>query len=168
MGEQIRSLFLLAPELIPEPEQRTLPNHAVYHDSDLPSGASEQEIRMYRATAVVQSAENIALYKRYILSGLVENMGRSVLRDLTENPSLPRTSAEYLRDYRQPVTIVTGEHDTMVGYEDAFTLYRTLADATYVVLPRAGHNLHLEQHHSVGLIFQQWLAGLAARSAPEA
>ena len=117
---------------------------------------------MYRGTAVVESAENFNLFKRYVLPGLVENMERPIFRYLIDNPSLPKTSVEYLRSYRQPVTIVTGEHDTMVGYEDAFAVYRTLHDAEYVVLPRAGHNLHLDQLEAVKQLFEQWLVQLRA------
>jgi pimeloyl-ACP methyl ester carboxylesterase len=160
-GDRIRSMFLLAPETVAADNARTLPKRTVYHVSDLPHDAAEQEVAAYRATAVVESAENFELFKRYILPGLMGNSENEVVRYLAENPALAKTPAEYMSQYRRPVTIVVGENDTMVGYEDAFALYRTLQEATYVCLPKAGHTLHLDQAESVQCIFRRWLSDLS-------
>jgi pimeloyl-ACP methyl ester carboxylesterase len=121
-GDHIRSIFLLAPEVVPDDKARTLPKKTVYHVSDLPRDAAEQEITAYKATAVVESAENFELFKRYILPGLMGNSENEAVRYLADNPALATTPAEYMSQYRHPVTIVVGKNDTMVGYEDAFAL----------------------------------------------
>ncbi len=159
-GQQIKSLFLLAPETIAEDSGRTLPTKHIYHVSDLPQNATQNEITAYKVTATIESAENFESFKKYILPGLMSNGGNPILNDLGENPKLPKEPERYLNKYCQPTTIVVGKNDNMVGYEDSFNLYKALTNAVYISLPKAGHTLHLDQPRLFNLVFTTWLADL--------
>ncbi|MFT9009387.1 MAG: alpha/beta hydrolase [Bifidobacterium sp.] len=159
-GSQIIGLFLLAPETIAVQEKRSLATKAAYQVSELPGTATKDEREAYETTAIVHSAESFEAFRRYVYPGLAINADNPNVQAVMEHPSLAHAPESYLREYREPVTIVTAQHDTMVGYRDAFYLYETLHEGTYACIPRAGHNIHLEQPGMVGMLFQSWLKGI--------
>jgi len=55
---------------------------------------------------------------------------------------------------------VTGRHDHVVGYRDAFGLLEHYPRATFAVLDDAGHNAILEQPRVVGALLTEWLRRL--------
>lgn len=47
--------------------------------------------------------------------------------------------------YDRPTLVLLGRYDVAVGYRDAWKIHANFSDASFVVLERAGHLLHLEQ-----------------------
>jgi len=47
--------------------------------------------------------------------------------------------------FHKPTLVLLGRYDVAVGYRDAREIYKNFSDASFVVLDRAGHLLHLEQ-----------------------
>lgn len=165
-SDQIESIFLLAPETEAETTKRTLPKRTVYHMSNLGPKINQDELSAYRATAVLESQDNFNLFKKYILSGLNSNEDNAIVRYLSENPKLAKEPSEYSKSYRGSVTIVTGQNDNMVGFQDAFSLYCTLQEAEFVCISKAGHTLHLDRPAIIKEIFTDWLRNLNARVTP--
>ncbi len=60
--------------------------------------------------------------------------------------------------YTGPCLIIAGKQDTEVGYRDQFDLMQIYANATYIALNRAGHNLQIEQPQLFTAIISNWLA----------
>lgn len=162
-SDQIESLFLLAPETEAETTKRTLPKRTVYHMSNLGTKIDQDELSAYRATAVLESQDNFNLFKKYILSGLNSNEDNEIVRYLSENPKLAKEPSEYLKSYKGSVTIVAGQNDNMVGFQDAFSLYCTLQEAEFVCISKAGHTLHLDRAAIIKENFTEWLRNLNAR-----
>ena len=165
-SDQIESLFLLAPETEAETAKRTLPKRAVYHMSNLDSRIDQDELLAYRATVVLESQDKFNLFKKYILPGLNSNEDNEIVRYLSENPKLAKEPPEYLKSYKGSVTIVTGQNDNMVGFQDAFSLYCTLQEAEFVCISKSGHTLHLDRPAIIKEIFTDWLRNLNARVTP--
>ena len=143
--------------------KRTLPKRAVYYMSNLDSRIDQEELLAYRATVVLESQDNFNLFKKYILPGLNSNEGNEIVRYLSENPKLAKEPSEYLKSYKGSVTIVAGQNDNMVGFQDAFSLYCTLQEAEFVCISKAGHTLHLDRPAIIKEIFTEWLRNLNAR-----
>ncbi|MFT8356945.1 alpha/beta fold hydrolase [Bifidobacterium aquikefiri] len=159
-GSQITSMFLLAPETVPAQERRNLAKKVAYHMSDLPDSATQDELQAYKTTAVIYSAESFEAFRRYIYTGLVANAKNPAVEAVMNHPSLDRSPESYLSDYHEPVMIITGQHDSMVGYKDAFHLYESVHEGTFVCIPKAGHNIHVEHPDTVRALFQRWLDGI--------
>ncbi|MNI68763.1 alpha/beta hydrolase fold protein [compost metagenome] len=59
--------------------------------------------------------------------------------------------------YYKPTLILTGRQDSMTGYQDVWKLLESFPHASFAVLDRAGHNLHLEQESILEVMVKEWL-----------
>lgn len=51
----------------------------------------------------------------------------------------------------------------MIGFQDAFSLYRTLQEAGFVCISKVGRAFHLDRPAIIKDIFTDWLRNLNAR-----
>lgn len=112
-----------------------------------------------------------------ILSTLTVQTKPIIARILTQFlPAFPRADQAFIQQLRQkeayrlkedpdrlaepfakPVLIITGRHDTNVGFVDAFPLAQQYPRATYAALDRAGHGVILEQETLFNVLMSEWL-----------
>ncbi|MFI2362211.1 alpha/beta fold hydrolase [Promicromonospora sp. NPDC019610] len=59
--------------------------------------------------------------------------------------------------FEKPVLIAVGRQDSMTGYRDAWDLLEHYPRATFAVLDRAGHSLHIEQRDLFEALVGEWL-----------
>ena len=59
--------------------------------------------------------------------------------------------------FEKPALIVVGRQDSVTGYRDAWELVEHYPRATFAVLDRAGHALHLEQRGLFEALVSEWL-----------
>jgi pimeloyl-ACP methyl ester carboxylesterase len=70
------------------------------------------------------------------------------------------------RPFEGPVLFITGRQDSVAGYRDAWRTLEHYPRATFAVLDRAGHNVHIEQPQLFALV-HEWLDRVdEARSQP--
>ena len=60
-----------------------------------------------------------------------------------------------------PTLVVTGRQDSITGYADAWRLLGRWPRATFVVLDRAGHNLHIKQPTLLDALVTEWVERVA-------
>lgn len=154
--DQCLGFALLAPVVDPIIANRNLPQQQVMnHDPALLATLSAADAESYCELAVFQSKDNWQRFQRAALPGI--RAAQQVAMDkLAQCYQLPDFSDDVFADFYQPVLIVAGKQDWVVGYRDQWELAQYLNHATYAVLDCAGHNIHLDQPHAVKSLLGAW------------
>jgi pimeloyl-ACP methyl ester carboxylesterase len=66
--------------------------------------------------------------------------------------------------FDKPALIAVGRQDSVTGHRDAWGLLEHYPRATFAVLDRAGHALHIEQRELFETLVREWLDRVAAES----
>ena len=156
-GDRVLGLALLCAVFVAERGDRVLPAPAVLEsDPALLATLDAHDAREYAQTAVVQSAQNWALFRDSLLPG-------TRLRDAG---AMQRISSAYALAGEPeaagiacaaPTTIITGRFDHVVGYRDALDALPAYPRSSFVLLDRAGHNAHIDQPVRTAAILAEWL-----------
>ncbi|GIG23265.1 hydrolase [Cellulomonas chitinilytica] len=153
LGEQVTGLALLCP-VVGADVRDVPPQHVAVEDPALLSSLDPGEAAEYAFMAVVQSPETWALFRDHVLPGMraASPQTLAAVRSRYALSDDPDT-----RTFDGPALVVTGRHDHVVGYRDAFELLEHYPRATFAVLDDAGHNAILEQPAVVDALLTQWL-----------
>lgn len=159
--ERCLGLALLAPVVHAEHRLREVPARRVLaEDPELLASLDPADAASYADAAVVQSPANWLAFRDAALPGIRAADERAMTR-LARRYALERDPQERLRGYAGNVLVVAGRSDPVVGYADQRRLADDFEHATYAVLDRAGHNVHLDQPDTVGALLRDWAAALA-------
>lgn len=159
---KIDGLFLLCPCVIAEMKERTLPAHEVrYAEENWDAGLQGNEREEFASMAVVQSRSVWERFESEVLSGL-KLADEAFMRNIKDNGTYAFSfDPDVVPALDKPVLILTGRQDSLTGYRDALNLLERYPHATFAVLDRAGHNLHLEQESLTGALVREWLSRTA-------
>ncbi|MBO9553491.1 alpha/beta hydrolase [Cellulomonas sp.] len=158
LGDQVTGLALLCP--VVEADVRDAPRpHVAVEDPALLATLDPREAAEYAFMAVVQSPQTWALFRDHVLPGMraADASTLAAVRSayaLTDHPEADG------RTFAGPTLVLTGRHDHVVGYRDAFGLLEHYPRATFAVLDDAGHNAILEQPRVVEALLTEWLRRL--------
>lgn len=153
---QIDGLFLLAPSVPDHPEARILPSHMTIVAN--PEGLAQfpAPFDEFLGTVLVVQDEAVLAQQDDILTGFMNADQETIGRIRQRHPF--SFAADVLPEpFVKPVLILTGKHDSIVGYEQAGDLLQYYPRATYAVLDRAGHGVHMEQQPLFRLLTSEWL-----------
>jgi pimeloyl-ACP methyl ester carboxylesterase len=159
--QQVLGMALLATVVDPAHNRRILPEPVVpISDDELLSSLDPDDRVEYEPMAVSQSPENWQRFRDHALPGIraADPVAATRLAEAYELREVPEQPDSV---FDRPVLIVTGRHDTVVGYRDHARLLDHYPHATYAVLDRAGHNVHLDQPDAVHALLRDWLRRLA-------
>jgi pimeloyl-ACP methyl ester carboxylesterase len=159
--DQVAALALICP--LGE-DMRDLPASQVL-DASVDPGESlgGAEAREFRDYFVVQTQATLDRYKEYVVPG----MGLAdeiALQRIGQHWSFSTSPAEG-QPYAGPVLIITGRHDSTVGYASQWDLLGHYPRATFAVLDRAGHALPHEQPGLTKALILEWLDRAHERDA---
>jgi len=156
--EQVEGMLLICPLIIAEKEKRDRPQHlTIVRDEGLLASISPEAAEEFASMAVVQSKETWDRFNNEILSGVL-SADKSFLEKFQENGySFSFDVDKLAAPYTKPVLILTGRQDSSVGYRDGWNIIENFPRGTYVVLDRAGHNLHIEQPELFNALVKEWL-----------
>lgn len=162
LREQCVGIALLAPVVDPIRENRTVPAHVVIApDADLVAALEGTEgAEDYLALAVVQSEDTWSAFRTTVLPGL-ESADPVALTQMAERYYLEPLPGSELAGFAQPVLVVTGRQDAVVGYQDQWELAGQFPRCTFAVLDSCGHNVQIEQPRSVETLVQSWIADVS-------
>jgi pimeloyl-ACP methyl ester carboxylesterase len=153
--DRVEGLALVAAMIVAEHADRDVPPHRVIARDDaamLGVGADDEFLDI----AVVQDAETWRRAQEEIVVGSKS----------ADEAALDRIAAGYagtfeLEDaqgpFERPVLFLTGRQDSVVGYQDAWATLEHYPRATFAVLDRAGHNVHIEQSNLFNALVHEWL-----------
>jgi pimeloyl-ACP methyl ester carboxylesterase len=136
-------------------DEKGLPPHIVMYEESLDSGGLDQDkIDAFRGMAVVQTQAHLDAWKEAIFPG-VSRANHAFLDKLRAVYSF---DVERLpQPFPAPTLFLLGRHDSVVGYRDAWRVIENYPHASFVVLDRAGHCLHMEQSRLYEALVHEWL-----------
>ena len=156
LADRMDGLLLLVPSMGPE-ETRDLPSHQVLHQEPINfEDVADENVTGFKNLAVAQTQEHLEAWKRDIIPGLRaaddEFLGR-----LRKNYAFSFDVAALSKPFTKPALFLHGRQDNVCGYRDAWKVLENYPRATYVVLDRAGHSLHMEQRALFEALTSEWL-----------
>ena len=162
---QVAGLMLLAPAIGARREDRILPEPRIF-------GRDTDKFAQYPKPLVEQFAPLVVAHDTAVIDRLGEILAgmamadQALLSQMEPNYRFTFPVDQLPEAYDKPVLIVTGKHDAVTGYEEAGELAKTYPRATYAVLDRAGHAVHLEQSAIFNLLVHEWLDRVEESSVP--
>jgi pimeloyl-ACP methyl ester carboxylesterase len=106
--------------------------------------------------AVVQDQYNWERFRDEILSG-IRVADEAFLQKINQRYSYSFDVGKLPQPFARPVVLLAGRQDHVVGYRDAWRILENYPRATFAVLDRAGHNLHIEQPQLFNALVGEWL-----------
>ncbi len=154
--EQIDGMMLLVPSVPDSREERVLPPQRVIVSN--PEGLAQfpAPLDQFLGSILVVQDDAVLARQMEVVAG-IELADEEILGRISENYGFTFAVDDLPNPYEQPVLILTGKHDTVTGYEDAIQLLQYYPRATYAVLDRAGHGLHMEQPDLFNHFVNEWL-----------
>jgi pimeloyl-ACP methyl ester carboxylesterase len=159
LGDQVTGLALLCP-VVGADVRDVPPQHVASEDPALLATLDPREAAEFAYMAVVQSPATWALFRDHVLPGM-RAANPATLAAVRSRYALSRPPEADGWTFDGPTAVITGRHDHVVGYRDAFGLLPHYPRATYAVLDDAGHNAHFEQPAVVSALLREWLDRVA-------
>lgn len=161
---QVKGLFLYVPVVHPLHKNRILPSHEViYEDAAFTKNLTDEQLLALRELNVVIT-EQVVQRSHIEIESAIERGDHKFLEVFQANgyEASFDVDAENSR-FAHPVTILAGKQDSIVGYEDQFTLSKSFPYASYMAIDCAGHGLHMEQPALFESAVKGWLEQVANR-----
>lgn len=157
MPQRIDGVLLICPVIVPDREKRDVPKHEVIlKDENLLSRLSKDEADDFNSCAVAQTQEIYKRYKEEILCG-INIADKKFLQNFQKEGYRYSFDVDGIKYFCKPSLIITGKQDSCVGYKDAWNILRNFPRATFSVLDKSGHNLHIEQEKLFFSLVEEWL-----------
>ncbi len=153
---QILGMALLAPLVFPSRAERTVPERRVLReDRALLDSLPAHEAEHYAQMAVIQSAENWQRFDNHVLPGIRAVNLRSMVK-LSKRYFLNELPVHRANQLACPVVMICGKQDHITGFTDPMKLAARYPAAEIMVIPLAGHNVHLDQPERVAQHLTVW------------
>ena len=154
--ELIDGMFLMAPSVPDDPKQRILPPHRVIVSN--PEGLTQfpSQFATFLNDVLVVQEEYVLALQHEMIKG-IQRADQEIMARLSQKPGFSFIADDLPTPFAKPVLILTGKHDSITGYEDAGNLLPYYPRASYAVLDRAGHGVHMEQPTLFKALTQEWL-----------
>ncbi|MGP7814163.1 alpha/beta fold hydrolase [Glutamicibacter soli] len=144
-GPQVVGMAMLAPLVYPAHSQRTVPPREILlQDPELLAGLPTQDADHYQQMSVLQTVENFQRFRTHALPGIRAVNLRSLAK-LSKRYFLDELPVERTSQLACPVLMLCGMQDHVTGFADPGRLAARYPSAEIVVVPAAGHNVHLDQ-----------------------
>jgi pimeloyl-ACP methyl ester carboxylesterase len=158
--EQVEGMALIAPgiTIIADRSLRNVPPRSIIvEDAQLLASLAPKDAEEFGAMAVVQDEYNWERFRDEILSGA--SVGDEVFLDKIKQGQYGYSFDidRLLQPFSKPIVILTGRQDHVAGYRDAWGILENYPRATFAVLDRSGHNVHIEQSKLFEALISEWL-----------
>ena len=158
--DQVAGMALINPVILGDQSRRDLPPRTVIvEDAHLLAKLAPDDAEAYGSMAVVQDEENWQRFRDEILAGM-RIADEAFLQRVSQRYSYSFDVDALPQPFSRPVVIIVGRQDQVTGYRDARRLLENDENyprATFAVLDRAGHHVHIEQSHLFQALVGEWL-----------
>ena len=159
-GDQVVGLALLAPVVNPDESARTTPEfEALEVDEKLLNSLSEGDREAFTEMAVLQTPDTWERFRTSALPG-INVVDKDALTTLMDRYDLADDRLEPAGvDLSSGTTAlcITARQDHIVGFADQWNLVQdSYPRASFAVLDRAGHNVHVDQFGQVNALVAEW------------
>lgn len=150
--------------ICPVAEQETLTSNGahfqVFDKDDILLNSLTIEDRNYFEAEGINAIQNKRVWKRFeeeILPGLKIADQSFLKNNLGQHVSFSFNVDVLEKPYMKPTLMLTGRQDSIVGYRDLWKIIDLYPRASFILLDRAGHNLHIEQDILFSETVKEWL-----------
>ena len=153
----IDGVLFLVPTILPDREQRDLPEHVILmKDENVVSKLSPFEREGFEDVATV-------INKKVWERGKEEGMSGISIADMA---FLDKIKVNYAfsfdvdllnEKFNKPTLFLLGRQDSVVGYRDSWKIIENYPRATYAILDKAAHLLQIEQEELFNALTNDWL-----------
>jgi pimeloyl-ACP methyl ester carboxylesterase len=155
-SKQIKGMALVCPVIKANYFDRVLPDHkSFYVDEEYLSTLDKEDI---------EDLEFLVIKNKYTIDRTIKELfepmadNEAFLVRIKENGyGFSFDVDKEIGEYLGPTLFLLGKHDSVAGYMDAFNILNHYPNSTYVILDKAGHNLHIEQKELFELHMKTWL-----------
>jgi pimeloyl-ACP methyl ester carboxylesterase len=155
---RVLGLATIAGVFVAPHAERNVPPRTVLHHEPEVASILGSALEQYREDAVVESVSAARSFLQHVLPGVV-GADDTALERIAENYSLEGEPEDrHPEPFTQPTLHITGRHDDVVGYADAWDRVEHYPRASIAVLDGAGHNLLFERSALCALLIEDWLA----------
>lgn len=156
--EQVEGIALIAPGIILEQSRRNAPPRSIIVENPhLLASLAPKDAEEFGAMAVVQDEYNWERFRDEILSGASSSDAAFLEKIRYGQYGYSFDVDSLLQPFSKPVIILTGRQDHVAGYRNAWSLLENYPRATFAVLDRSGHNVHIEQSKLFEALISEWL-----------
>jgi pimeloyl-ACP methyl ester carboxylesterase len=155
-GAQIDGLLLTVPAVEADDTKRDLPQPLVVHEDAAFLAALTPDEQGLRDIIVVQSMDLLNAF-RQVISPAVAIADHAFLQRLREQFSFSFDVDMLPAPFPAPALFLSGRHDSVCGYREAYQLLGNYPRASFAVLDRAGHALAVEQNTLFRALVNEWL-----------
>lgn len=152
--DRVEGLALVAPMIVAEQADRDVPPHRVIARDDEAMSRLGVDDGFFEV-AVVQDAETWRRTQEQWIGG--ESADEAALGRISAGLAGTFELEHAQTPFERPVLFVTGRQDSAVGYRDAWATLEHYPRATFAVLDRAGHNVHIESSTLFNALVHEWL-----------
>lgn len=163
--ELTQGIILLCPLMVPGYRQgRVEPYQLIEQDDTFLKTLTKEEYESFSYMNVRLTKDVWERYRKEIMPA-IKLQDQKFLGEVLEG-ACSFDVDELDTSYDEPCLILVGRQDTEVGYTDQLGLLRKYINATYCVIPNAGHNLQIEQPEKFEAIVKPWFVEIATRKKP--
>jgi len=156
--EQVAGMALIAPGIILDPSRRNAPPRSIIVENpQLLASLAPKDAEEFGAMAVVQDEYNWERFRDEILSGASMSDAAFLEKIRYGQYGYSFDVDSLLPPFSKPVLILTGRQDHIAGYRNAWHILENYPRATFAVLDRSGHNVHIEQNKLFNALVNEWL-----------
>lgn len=154
----IDGLLLICPLIVADAQKRVVPPHiALVKDPTLMSSLKPEDASEFESIAVVQEPWFWQRFQKEILLGL-RSANKSFVDEIrAEAYGFSFDVDEVVGTFDAPTLIIVGRQDSIVGYQDAWSILGSYPRGSFAVLDLAGHNLQIEQSDLFNALVEEWL-----------
>ncbi|MBN2657746.1 MAG: alpha/beta hydrolase [Spirochaetales bacterium] len=154
---KIRGMFLLCPVIVPDRRSRILPDfHVLEKDFDFLESLALEDREIFGESCVIQNEEVFRKFKKEIAEPFLL-ADRTMLKNLQRQAYAFEEPVDNLNlNFEGPVHFLAGRQDSIVGYEDIYSIFNDYPKGELSVLNGAGHNLQIEREEEFGRLLKQW------------
>ncbi|MCM1989359.1 alpha/beta fold hydrolase [Oceanirhabdus seepicola] len=158
MADRIDGMLLICPLIIPDHKKRRVEENVVLlKDDKLLSKLPEEDAEDLNYAFVVQSKRIYERWKNELMPGFDMADGDFLQRIQQNGYGFSFDVDKADKKVDKPVLILLGKQDICVGYKDAWNILENFPRATFSILDRAGHQLHIEQEKLFNSLINDWL-----------
>lgn len=155
-GAQIDGLMLNVPSVETDETKKYLPSPVVVHENAAFLAALTSDEQEVRGFIVAQSLELLEEF-RTVFKPAFALADHAFLERLDKNYAFSFDVNALTAPFRAPALFLTGRHDKVCGYREAYLLLDSYPRASFVILDRAGHMLASEQKTLFRALSNEWL-----------
>lgn len=158
IANRVEGLLLLCPVIIADFKKRNNPTHIILKkDSKLLSELEPSDAEFFNSAHVIQSKSIWDRCRKEILPG-IKLANSNFLSNIKKNGYEFSFNVDELNEkFNKPALILLGHQDSTVGYKDAFEILDNYTRATFAILDKAGHHLHIEQEDLFNSLVTEWI-----------